>query len=230
MDIARGQAARISQGNSSSEVAFGDPAIVVRDFLEAGATWIHIVDLDKAFGAGDNQELIRDTISSFPQINFQISGGICDEDSFGLAISSGARRINISSLAYKNFDWLSSVFADTTSEICFALDVKDGRVQPRVSKEDLGDLNELLKFLSSTKCKHVSVTDVEKDGMLNGPNIELLEKVSTALGFPVISSGGIATLEDLERLLESESCSGAILGKALYEKRFSLAQAIALVA
>lgn len=217
---------RPSQGEISDDKSFGKPEEVIRDFVSAGSTWIHIVDLDLAFGAGENQTLITSSVKAFPETSFQVSGGIASETSFKLAAQSGAKRLNLATQALANPDWVAGKANQENIEVCFALDVFEDRVVARGSKAEFGTLDEVLAFLANTKLKNVSVTDVSRDGMLSGPNLELLSKVSDRLELLVISSGGIATLSQLEVLVESNFCSGAILGKALYTNNFSLEAAI----
>lgn len=217
---------RPSQGEISDDQSFGKPEEVIRDFVSAGSTWIHIVDLDLAFGAGENQTLISSSVKAFPETSFQVSGGIASETSFKLAAQSGAKRLNLATQALANPDWVAGKANQENIEVCFALDVFEDRVVARGSKVEFGTLDEVLAFLANTKLKNVSVTDVSRDGMLSGPNLELLSKVSDRLELLVISSGGIATLSQLEVLVESNFCSGAILGKALYTNNFSLEAAI----
>lgn len=217
---------RPSQGEISDDKSFGKPEEVIRDFVSAGSTWIHIVDLDLAFGAGENQTLISSSVKAFPETSFQVSGGIASETSFKLAAQSGAKRLNLATQALANPDWVAGKANQENIEVCFALDVFEDRVVARGSKAEFGILDEVLAFLANTNLKNVSVTDVSRDGMLSGPNLELLSKVSDRLELLVISSGGIATLSQLEVLVESNFCSGAILGKALYTNKFSLEAAI----
>lgn len=217
---------RPSQGEISDDKSFGKPEEVIRDFVSAGSTWIHIVDLDLAFGAGENQTLISSSVKAFPETSFQVSGGIASETSFKLAAESGAKRLNLATQALANPDWVAGKANQENIEVCFALDVFEDRVVARGSKAEFGILDEVLAFLANTNLKNVSVTDVSRDGMLSGPNLELLSKVSDRLELLVISSGGIATLSQLEVLVESNFCSGAILGKALYTNNFSLEAAI----
>ena len=229
VDIAAGLVKRPQQGEINDDASYGKPELVVGEFVSAGASWIHIVDLDLAFKNGNNQSLIAETIHKFPLTNFQISGGIADAFSFEIARESGSKRINLASQSLEQPEWLASLFEAEDYEYSFALDFYQGRVVARGTKSDFGELSGVLSFLADKGCKIVSVTDVERDGMLNGPNLELLTEISQFLGFPVISSGGIGALEHLDQLLASEACSGAILGKAIYSQSFTLPEAIDLV-
>lgn len=220
---------RPEQGEIRANSEFGQPARVVAEFADAGSKWIHIVDLDLAFKRGNNQKLIAEIIDEFPTTSFQISGGIAGQSTLDLARDSGARRVNIASQALQDKAWLASQFSDPEVELSFALDYFQGRVVARGTKEDFGELPKVLDFLLQAGCRLVSVTDVERDGMLTGPNLDLISEVSHYMQLPVISSGGISSLPDLEWLIDSENCSGAILGKAIYQNNFSLAQALELV-
>jgi phosphoribosylformimino-5-aminoimidazole carboxamide ribonucleotide (ProFAR) isomerase len=229
IDIFKGEVRRPIQGNISDEQNFGPAEEVVKQFVSTGCKWIHIVDLDLAFGTGNNQELIASIIRGFPAVSFQLSGGIADESTFYEATKAGAKRINLASQALANRAWLANALSVSDHEISFALDVFEDRVVARGTKTDFGALSEVLHFLAGTKVRVVSVTDVERDGMLSGPNLDLLAEVSNQLGFPVTNSGGIASLSDLEVLVSSEFCDGAILGKALYTQSFSLEDAMRVV-
>lgn len=217
------------QGEISEQNPLGQPKTVIAEFVSAGSQWIHLVDLDHAFGRGDNKDLIASLIEDFDSVNFQLSGGISNQSALDFALSTGARRINLASQSLSDKAWLESISTSGGIEICFALDVFNGNVVARGTKSDFGPLEYVLEFLNQIGLERVSVTDVERDGMLTGPNLRLLSEVSEALDSPVISSGGVGTLEDLQSLVAAEYCSGAILGKALYTKNFSLSEAISVV-
>ena len=230
IDIASGKSVRLSQGLDSSQTDLVDPVIPAKEFDSAGAKWIHLVDLDQAFRRGNNSQQITALVANLPKIHFQLSGGIAEEETLSRAKLAGASRINISALALENQNWLEQVF-QSSSDLTFGIDVRDGEVVPRGSKTSFGSVSKVLGFLDSLGCSKYVVTDVERDGMLLGPNIDLLKEVFDLTGKSVIASGGISSLADISALTElgNYSVSGAILGKALYVGNFTLEQALALV-
>lgn len=226
VDISAGQSIRLQQGEAASSSSHGDPSETIQSFIHQGASWIHLVDLDQAFGRGSNQELISKLVRSNSETKFQVSGGVADAVSLGRALDSGAVRVNISSLALADLDWLEEI---DKSKLTFGLDVKDGLVIPRGYKQSMGRLSEVLALVLQLGFTKLVVTDSERDGMLAGPNLELLRSVYLETGLQVIASGGISALEDLSQLLEIEGVTGAILGKALYVGNFTYADAAKLV-
>jgi phosphoribosylformimino-5-aminoimidazole carboxamide ribonucleotide (ProFAR) isomerase len=230
IDIASGKSVRLAQGLQDFQTDLVDPTIPAEEFELAGTKWIHLVDLDQAFRKGNNSQQIAGMVVSFPNIHFQLSGGMTDDETLNRARLAGATRINISALALENQNWLEQIF-QSSSDLTFGIDVLDGEVVPRGSKTSFGAVSKVLGFLDSVGCSKYVVTDVERDGMLLGPNIDLLKEVFDLTGKPVIASGGISSLADVSALVELDnySVSGAILGKALYVGNFTLAEALALV-
>jgi 1-(5-phosphoribosyl)-5-[(5-phosphoribosylamino)methylideneamino] imidazole-4-carboxamide isomerase/N-(5'phosphoribosyl)anthranilate isomerase len=226
IDVSNGLSVR--PGNKNPNESFGSPMDIASDWLTSGANWIHLVDLDAAYGKGENRKLISEVVSRCTGINVQISGGIRDQESLTAALQTRASRINLATSALMDMPWVESVISTHGNQISVSLDVSGSRLVARGSGEDVGDLEPVLQQLEDLGCARYVVTDVKRDGSLNGPNLELLEQVLSLTSKPVIASGGIAELSDLEALvvLRSKGLAGAILGKALYVGRFSLEQAL----
>ncbi len=227
VDVSNGQAVRLVQGNANSATEYGDALSVALDWQAAGATWIHLVDLDAAFSRGSNRELINEVIGKL-DVNVQLSGGIRDEDSLQAALQTGATRINIGTAALEDLNWTRKIISEHGDRIAIALDVRGTVLSARGWTRDGGDLWETLDQLETAGCARYIVTDVNKDGTLRGPNIELLKEACDRTDKPVIASGGVAALSDLVALRElvSQGLEGTIAGKALYAGAFTLEQAI----
>lgn len=229
VDIAGGQAVQLVQGKAGSEKRFGDPVEAALRWQEAGAEWIHLVDLDAAFGRGHNRELQAQIVGRL-DIAVEMSGGIRDDESLEAAMATGCRRVNIGTAALEQPEWCASAIARFGDRVAIGLDVRGRTLAARGWTRDGGDLYEVLSRLDGEGCARYVVTDVNKDGMLQGPNLELLRSVCAATDKPVVASGGITELEDLRALqgLVAEGVEGAIIGTALYEGRFTLRDALAL--
>lgn len=227
VDVADGQAVRLVQGEADSATSFGDPLAAALDWQNAGADWIHLVDLDAAFGRGSNRELLEEVVGRL-DVNVEISGGIRDDASLKAALATGARRVNLGTAALENPEWTTKVIAQYGDQIAVGLDVRGTVLAARGWTKEGGDLWETLERLEADGCARYVVTDVTKDGTLRGPNIELLKEMCARTDKPVIASGGIATLDDLAQLRELVplGVEGAITGKALYAGAFTLEQAI----
>ena len=234
VDVADGKAVRLVQGEAGSETEYGSPIEAALNWQNAGAEWVHLVDLDAAFGRGSNFDELVKVINQL-DINVELSGGIRDDESLRRALSTGCRRVNIGTAALENPEWCESIISEYGDRVAIGLDVKniDGewRLRGRGWVSDGGDLWEVLERLDSQGCSRFVVTDVGRDGMLSGPNIELLRDVAAATDAPVVASGGIATLDDLRALaaVADEGVDSAIVGKALYAGRFTLEEALAAV-
>jgi phosphoribosyl isomerase A len=229
VDIADGHAVQLVQGVAGSEKHFGDPVAAARRWQEAGAEWIHLVDLDAAFGRGHNREL-QATIVGLLDIDVEMSGGIRDDDSLRAAMSTGCRRVNIGTAALEQPEWCARAIAEYGDRVAVGLDVRGRTLAARGWTRDGGDLFDVLARLDAEGCARYVVTDVNKDGMLAGPNLELLRSVCAETERPVVASGGITELSDLRALmgLVEIGVEGAIVGTALYEGRFSLTDALEL--
>ena len=227
VDVSNGQAVRLVQGELGSETVYGSPLDAALNFQEQGAEWIHLVDLDAAFGRGDNYLLLKEVVEKL-DINVELSGGIRDDDSLNRALSTGAKRINLGTAALENPDWTRKVIQLHNEKIAIGLDVRGRTLAARGWTKDGGDLFETLKRLDQDNAARYVVTDVNKDGTLTGPNIDLLTEISKFTKKPLIASGGISELDDLVKLrsLVNLGVEGAIVGKALYSNKFTLKQAL----
>jgi phosphoribosylanthranilate isomerase len=230
VDVADGQAVRLVQGEAGTETGFGEPLAAALAWQEAGAEWIHLVDLDAAFGRGSNRELITEVIGKL-DVNVELSGGIRDDASLAAALATGCRRVNIGTAALENPAWCREIIAEHGDRIAVGLDVRGTTLAARGWTEDGGDLWEVLDRLEADGCPRYVVTDVTKDGTLRGPNLDLLRQVCARTDKPVVASGGVSSLDDLIALscLVSDGVEGAIVGKALYARNFTLESALATV-
>ena len=234
VDVVDGQAVRLNQGAAGTEKSYGSPLDAAKKWQNDGATWLHFVDLDAAFGRGSNHEFMADIIAQL-DIHVELTGGIRDDATLERALATGARRVNIGTAALENPEWIAQAIATHGDKI--AVDIAallvDGewRTRSRGWVDDGGDLWEILERLDSQGCQRFVVTDVSKDGTLAGPNIDLLREVAQATDAKIVASGGIAQLSDITELAkyEDEGIDSAIIGKALYEGRFTLPEALALL-
>jgi len=230
VDVAGGQAVRLVQGAAGTETSYGDPLAAALAWQSAGAEWIHLVDLDAAFGRGSNATLLAEVVSRV-DVAVELSGGIRDEASLGAALSTGCERVIIGTAALERPEWVSSVIADHGDRVAVGLDVRGTRLAARGWTTLGGELGDVLARLESDGCRRYVVTDVTKDGTLAGPNLDLLRQVCAQTDRPVIASGGVSELADLRAIasLRPLGVDGAIVGKALYAGRFTLQQALEAV-
>jgi phosphoribosylanthranilate isomerase len=230
VDVAGGQAVQLVQGVAGSEKRFGDPLEAALRWQAAGAEWIHLVDLDAAFGRGHNRDLLTSIIARL-DVQVELSGGIRDDESLGAAMASGCRRVNIGTAALEQPEWCAAAIDAWGDRVAVGLDVRGRTLAARGWTREGGDLYDVLARLDAEGCARYVVTDVNKDGMLQGPNLQLLRDVCAATDRPVVASGGITELVDLQALsaLVAEGVEGAIIGTALYEGRFTLEEALAVV-
>ena len=228
VDVAGGKAVRLTQGEAGTETNYGDPVDAAAVFVRQGAKWIHLVDLDAAFGRGNNAAVIRKVIRSVRGVKIELSGGIRDDASLEAALETGAARINLGTAALENPEWAADVIARYGEAIAVGLDVRGTTLAARGWTQDGGDLWTVLDRLEAAGCSRYVVTDVTKDGTLQGPNIELLRQITARTQKPVIASGGVANLDDIAalRALVPLGVEGAIVGKALYAGAFTLAEAL----
>lgn len=228
VDVAGGKAVRLTRGEAGTETSYGDPAGAAADWIDQGAEWIHLVDLDAAFGRGNNHAIIKRVIKQSRGVNIELSGGIRDDESLEAALATGAKRINLGTAALENPMWTAHVIAEYGEAIAVGLDVRGTTLAARGWTKDGGDLFEVLARLEDAGCARYVVTDVTKDGTLQGPNLELLSSVIARTDKPVIASGGISTLDDIAalRALVPLGLEGTIVGKALYTKAFTLVEAL----
>ncbi len=230
VDVADGKAVRLTQGEAGSETDYGSPLEAAQAWIDAGAEWIHLVDLDAAFGRGDNRALIREVVDASRSVKIELSGGIRDDASLESALEAGATRVNLGTAALEDPAWTARVIERFGDAIAVGLDVRGTTLAARGWTQEGGDLFEVLQRLEDAGCARYVVTDVTKDGTLRGPNIELLRQVMAKTSKPVVASGGISSLQDITdlRALVSEGLEGAILGKSLYAGKFTLQEALAI--
>ncbi|MBD7995881.1 bifunctional 1-(5-phosphoribosyl)-5-((5-phosphoribosylamino)methylideneamino)imidazole-4-carboxamide isomerase/phosphoribosylanthranilate isomerase PriA [Arthrobacter sp. Sa2CUA1] len=227
VDVADGQAVRLVQGEAGSETSYGDPLDAAMAWQNDGAEWVHLVDLDAAFGRGSNLPLLKRVVKAL-DIKVELSGGIRDDASLEKALELGARRVNLGTAALENPEWTASAIARYGDAIAVGLDVRGTTLAARGWTKEGGDLWEVLARLEEAGCPRYVVTDVTKDGTLRGPNVELLREVLSRTDRPVVASGGISSLDDLAALRELVplGLEGTIVGKALYAGAFTLPQAL----
>jgi phosphoribosyl isomerase A len=230
VDVADGQAVRLVQGAAGSETSYGDPLAAALAWQAAGAEWIHLVDLDAAFGRGSNAALLAGVVARL-DIAVELSGGIRDDASLAAALSTGCARVNIGTAALERPDWVRAIIAEHGDRVAVGLDVRGTKLAARGWTREGGDLNETLARLDGDGCARFVVTDVTKDGTLTGPNLDLLRAVCAQTKRPVIASGGVSSLDDLRAIaaLAPLGVEGAIVGKALYAGAFTLEQALEAV-
>jgi 1-(5-phosphoribosyl)-5-[(5-phosphoribosylamino)methylideneamino] imidazole-4-carboxamide isomerase/N-(5'phosphoribosyl)anthranilate isomerase len=230
VDVAGGQAVRLVRGEAGSQTSYGDPLEAALTWQRAGARWVHLVDLDAAFGRGSNAGLVRSVVRRL-DIAVELSGGIRDGESLAAALATGCERVNIGTAALERPDWVASIIAAHGDRIAVGLDVRGTRLAARGWTCEGGELLDVLTRLESEGCSRYVVTDVTRDGTLTGCNTDLLRLVCAHTARPVIASGGVASLADLRALaaLAPLGVEGAIIGKALYAGKFTLEQALAAV-
>lgn len=228
VDVADGKAVRLTQGEAGSETSYGDPVEAAAEWKAAGAEWIHLVDLDAAFGRGENRSLLKKVIREVDGVSIELSGGIRDDASLEHALEAGATRVNLGTAALENPEWAASAIGRYGEAIAVGLDVRGTTLAARGWTREGGDLWEVLDRLEDAGCARYVVTDVTKDGTLRGPNLELLRQVLDRTERPVVASGGISDLGDIAALRELVplGLEGAIVGKALYACAFTLPEAL----
>jgi len=229
VDVKDGRAVRLVQGELAQESIYGAPLEVALDFQAAGAEWLHLVDLDAAFGRGENTSLLAEVVGRL-DIKVELSGGIRDDETLKRALATGCTRVNLGTAALENPEWTARVIAEHGDRIAVGLDVRGHVLAARGWTEEGGDLFETIERLERDGCSRYVVTDVTKDGTLQGPNLELLKEVCAATKKPVVASGGISSLADIKALssLHAIGVEGAIVGKALYAGAFTLEEALAI--
>jgi 1-(5-phosphoribosyl)-5-[(5-phosphoribosylamino)methylideneamino] imidazole-4-carboxamide isomerase/N-(5'phosphoribosyl)anthranilate isomerase len=227
VDVSGGRAVQLVQGEASRETAYGDPVEAARRWQQAGAEWIHMVDLDAAFGRGSNAAVLAEMISQV-DISVELSGGIRNDDALAAALGTGAQRVILGTAALENPDWVRTVIGKHGDRVAVGLDARGDRLAARGWTTDGGDLMDTLARLDADGCARYIVTDVAKDGMLHGPNLDLLKRVCAATTRPVIASGGVSSIADLQAIagLRPDGVEGAIIGTALYEGKFTLPAAL----
>jgi phosphoribosylanthranilate isomerase len=231
VDVAEGQAVRLVQGELGSETSYGSPLEAALQWQSDGAEWIHLVDLDAAFGKGSNRELLVDVVGQL-DVKVELSGGIREDASLEAALATGATRVNLGTAALEDPAWTSRVVGQYGDRIAVGLDVRGRTLAARGWTKEGGDLFDVLERLERDGCARYVVTDVTKDGTLRGPNLDLLRQVAEHTDKPIVASGGVSSLDDLRAIaaLVDIGIEGAIVGKALYAGAFTLPEALAAVA
>jgi 1-(5-phosphoribosyl)-5-[(5-phosphoribosylamino)methylideneamino] imidazole-4-carboxamide isomerase/N-(5'phosphoribosyl)anthranilate isomerase len=229
VDVKDGRAVRLVQGELSAETAYGNPLEVALEFQAAGAEWLHLVDLDAAFGRGENSALLAEVVGKL-DIKVELSGGIRDDESLRRALATGCTRVNLGTAALENPEWTAKIIQEYGDRIAVGLDVRGHVLAARGWTKEGGDLFETIERLERDGCARYVVTDVTKDGTLQGPNVQLLQEVCAVTKKPVVASGGISSLADIESLmaLNAIGVEGAIVGKALYAGAFTVQEALEL--
>ena len=227
VDVAGGQAVRLVQGAAGSETVYGDPLDAALAWQRDGASWVHLVDLDAAFGRGSNAEQLAEVVGRL-DVAVELSGGIRDDESLRRALGTGAARVNIGTAALEDPEWCDRIVGEYGDRVAIGLDVRGHTLSARGWTKDGGDLFEVLGRLEKAGCQRYVVTDVHRDGTLTGPNLDLLREVCDRTDRPVIASGGVSTLDDLRALagLEPAGVEGVIVGKALYAGAFTVPEAL----
>jgi phosphoribosyl isomerase A len=228
VDVADGRAVRLVQGAAGTETAYGPPLDAALAWQSGGASWVHLVDLDAAFGRGSNAALLAEVVARL-DVHVELSGGIRDDASLRAALDTGAARVNIGTAALEDPQWCDRVVGEYGDRVAIGLDVRGHTLSARGWTRDGGDLFEVLERLEKAGCQRYVVTDVHRDGTLTGPNVTLLREVCARTTRPVIASGGVSTLDDLRALaaLEADGVEGVIVGKALYAGAFTVPEALA---
>ncbi|HZU56249.1 MAG TPA: bifunctional 1-(5-phosphoribosyl)-5-((5-phosphoribosylamino)methylideneamino)imidazole-4-carboxamide isomerase/phosphoribosylanthranilate isomerase PriA [Actinocrinis sp.] len=234
VDVEGGQAVRLVQGEAGTATSYGDPLTAALTWQQSGAEWVHLVDLDAAFGRGSNRELLADVVARL-EVKVELSGGIRDDDSLRAALATGCTRVNLGTAAMEQPAWVAKAIAEHGDRIAVGLDARlengEWRLRGRGWTSDGGELFATLGRLDREGCARYVITDVNKDGMLQGPNVELYRAVCAATERPIVASGGVSSLDDLKALqsLVPLGVEGAIVGKALYAGAFTLEQALEAV-
>jgi phosphoribosyl isomerase A len=228
VDVSEGQVVRLVQGEAGSEKSYGDPLAAALDWQRGGAEWVHLVDLDAAFGRGSNHELLTSVVGQL-NVSVQLSGGICDDETLLAALATGAARVNLGTAALESPEWVRTAIAEYGDRIAIGLDVRGTTLAARGWTRDGGDVWEAMARLDAEGCARYVLTDVNRDGALTGPNMDLLREVCARTSAAVVASGGVSSLGDLRAIAGLGGVEGAIVGKALYAGAFTLPEALAAV-
>lgn len=224
IDLKNGKVIQLSSAVSGSNTVMVEPLEVIQRFISAGSKWIHLVDLDAAYGTGENAKLIKHLVQ-MSQVDIQLSGGIANQKSLDAALDTSAKRVNISTAGLEDIDWIKNVIEKYRERVCVGLDVTNGSLIARGSGKVIGDLDHFISVLNQAGCSRIIVTDNSTDGALVGPNFQLLEQVISQSSAEIVASGGVSNLSDLQQLRKM-GLAGAIVGKALYVGQFSIEEAL----
>jgi len=230
VDVSGGQAVRLVHGAAGTETSYGEPLAAALAWQAAGAEWVHLVDIDAAFGRGENRAVLADVVARL-DVAVEMSGGIRDDESLARALATGCARVNIGTAALEDPQWCAKAIAEHGDRVAVGLDVRGTTLSARGWTQDGGELYDVLARLDSEGCARYVVTDVGRDGTMTGPNLDLLRCVCAATDRPVVASGGVSSLDDLRAIatLVPLGVEGAIVGKALYAEAFTLEDALAAV-
>ena len=228
VDVSDGRAVRLVRGAAGTETSYGDPRDAALAWQRAGAEWVHLVDLDAAFGRGSNRDVVAGVVRAL-DCRVELSGGIRDDDSLDAALALGAARVNVGTAALEDPDWVRAAIARHGDRVAVGLDVRGTTLAARGWTSEGGELFEVLARLDADGCARYVVTDVGRDGTMTGPNLDLLRSVTRATDRPVVASGGVSSLDDLRAIAAVPGVEGAIVGKALYAGAFTLEEALAAV-
>ncbi len=230
IDLRGGRAVRLRQGDDSRRTTIGDDPVALLDrFAAAGVALVHVVDLDAALGEAPQRELIERMIQR--GVGIQLGGGLRDRASIEAALSAGAQRVVVGSLVARDPDLFVELAAAHPGRLVPALDLSGTTGEVRIAGWREGasrSLADLSAALIGCACPAVLVTDVDRDGMMGGPNLALARRVSRACGLPALLSGGVSTLDDLAAARIVPEIAGAIVGQALYSGAFTLEEAMAV--
>jgi phosphoribosylformimino-5-aminoimidazole carboxamide ribotide isomerase len=229
IDLRGGHVVRLRQGRPEAETTYGDdPVVTARTFTDVGAAWLHVVDLDAALGSGDNRVVVGDVIDA-TSARVQVGGGIRSLDAARELVDTGASRVVLGTGALEEGGFLEGAVAELGETLVIALDVDGDRVRIGGWTADAGSLDEVLPRVRDAGVSRVLATQVSRDGTLEGPDLELYERLVDALRAHVIASGGVRDVRDL-RALAGTGVEAVIVGRALYEGRLTLADALEAVA
>jgi phosphoribosylformimino-5-aminoimidazole carboxamide ribotide isomerase len=229
IDLKEGKCVRLRQGDMNQTTVFSDqPVEVARRWVEAGARRLHVVDLDGAFkGEPVNAEVIHDIAETFPDLPIQVGGGIRNEASVDVYIQAGVRFVIIGTQAVKEPHFISDLCAEFPTHIIVGLDARDGKVATdgwsKLSKHDAVDM---ARHFEQDGVEAIIYTDIARDGMMQGVNIEATVELAEAINIPVIASGGIKNIENVKKLaaVSDSGIIGAITGRAIYEGTMDFAE------
>jgi len=228
IDLRHGRAVRLRQGDEARATVYGgDPVAVLRSYARAGVARIHVVDLDAALGEPPQRDLIARLAEDGASI--QLGGGLRDREAIDWALAVGCERVVIGSLVARDVEAFRALAEERPGRLVPALDVAGGEVRISGWKESAAQpLGELCARLMGAPCPAVLVTDVERDGMMTGPNLDLALRVARTSGLPALLSGGVHALSDLEAACRIPEIAGAVVGRALYEGAFTVEEALAV--
>lgn len=234
IDLKEGQCVRLRQGRMEDDTVFSsDPVAVAARWVEAGARRLHLVDLDGAFaGKPKNREVIRAIAAAFPDLPIQVGGGIRDEATVEAYLDAGVKYVIIGTKAVTTPGFISDLCVSFPGHIIVGLDAKDGRVATEGwSKLSHHDVIDMAQHFERDGVEAIIYTDISRDGMMQGVNVEATVRLAQAVRIPVIASGGVTSMTDIERLcaVADEGVAGVVIGRALYEGGLDLKEAQAYV-